>query len=124
MKIFLPFDFEVNFTNFFRRAGYAAFTDPVTNQTSYIKRLSRDFYPRFHLYIEKDKDNKVFFNLHLDQKKPSYPGSHAHNAEYDGELIISEAQKVQGLIKNQLDNQQQRKTVEEKKNFWQTLFGK
>lgn len=121
MKIYLPFDLQINLRSFLQRAGYSESNDFNTNQTSYIKRLTRDYYPRFHLYLQQDKDNKNFLNLHLDQKKPSYPGAHAHNAEYEGELLSKEAKALEGLIKNQLDNQQQ-KPVEEKKGFWEKLF--
>lgn len=123
MKIYLPFSFNQNLRMFLRRAGYNEFNDPNTGQSSYTKRLSRDYYPRFHLYIDQDKDNRIFFNLHLDQKKPSYPGASSHNAEYDGKLVEQEASRLQGLIKNQLDNQKQQKLAEEKKGFWEKLFG-
>ena len=107
------------------QAGYAAFNDPNTGLTSYTKRLGRDYYPRFHLYFEIDKDNRQVLNLHLDQKKPSYAGSSAHNAEYDGELVQREAALIQGKIKNQIDNEAQSAKPElEKKNFWGKLFGK
>lgn len=106
-----------------RRAGYAEFNDPNTGKTSYTKRFSGDYYPRFHLYVEQDKDNKVFLNLHLDQKKPSYPGSSAHSADYDGEVVSKEAKRLGGLIRNQLDNQKQQiKPAEEKKGFWERIF--
>jgi len=123
MKIFLPFEFQINLRTFFQRAGYTEFNDPNTGKSSYTKRLSPNYYPRFHLYVETDKDNRRFFNLHLDQKKPSYAGSSAHSAEYDGQLVEQEASKLQGLIKNQLDNEnQQQKPPEEKKSFWGKLF--
>ncbi len=117
----MPVEFQTNLRIFFQRAGYTEFNDPNTGKSSYTKRLSYDYYPRFHLYIEADKDNRRFFNLHLDQKKPSYAGSSAHNAEYDTEIVNQEAGRLQGLIKNQLDNQQQ-KPQAEKKGFWEKLF--
>ncbi|MBI3290855.1 hypothetical protein HYZ76_01075 [Candidatus Falkowbacteria bacterium] len=105
MKIKIPFDFSENERNFMRRAGYSVFDDPNTGQTSYVKRLSRDFYPRFHVYIEEGKDRGRYINLHLDQKKPSYAGAHAHNAEYEGGQVELEGQRLEGLIKNVVDNQ-------------------
>jgi hypothetical protein len=121
MRIDLPFSFKQNLRIFLRRAGYGEFNDPNTGKASYTKRLSRDYYPRFHLYVETDKDNKTFFNLHLDQKKPSYPGARSHNAEYEGEQVEQEGQRLKGLIKNQLDNQAQEKKPE-KKGFLAKLF--
>jgi len=109
-----------------RRAGYAEFNDPNTGQTSYVRRLQRDFYPRFHVYVETDRDNRKSINLHLDQKKPSYAGAHAHNAEYEGGQVAAEGNRLAGLLKNQMDNQAQAKPAEkseEKKSFWVKLFG-
>jgi hypothetical protein len=126
MKIFFPFEFRQNIMMFMRRAGYHEFNDPNTGQTSYIRRLTEVFYPRYHVYIDQDRDNRVFINLHLDQKKPSYAGAHAHSAEYDGEVVEREGRRLEGLIKNQINNQGQaapRPDNEEKKSFWQKLFG-
>ncbi|OGY48855.1 MAG: hypothetical protein A3D39_01000 [Candidatus Buchananbacteria bacterium RIFCSPHIGHO2_02_FULL_39_17] len=110
-----------------QRAGYAEHQDFNTRQTSYTKRLAGDFYPRFHVYSEKDHDQRQFLNLHLDQKKPSYAGAHAHNAEYEGDLVEEEANRLQGLIKNQMDNQGQgseiRNQQSDQKGFWEKLFG-
>lgn len=125
MKIYLPFNHNIDLRILLRRAGYSEFLDPNTNQRSFTLRFGRDYYPRFHVYVEQDKENKTFINLHLDQKKPSYAGSSAHNAEYDGKLVEQEISRLQGLIKNQTDNQSQgpQKSVEEKKGFWGKLFG-
>ncbi|MFA6409965.1 MAG: hypothetical protein WCW26_00100 [Candidatus Buchananbacteria bacterium] len=125
MRIVLPFDFQVNFRNFLQRAGYTEINDYHTKKTSYVKRLSRDYYPRFHVYLETDKDNRQILNLHLDQKKPSYQGSSAHSGEYDSELVKNEAAMIEGLIKNQMDNQAQKPVEQnlEKKGFWSKFFG-
>ncbi|MBI4779160.1 hypothetical protein HY797_01760, partial [Candidatus Falkowbacteria bacterium] len=48
-----------------RQAGYAYLTDRNTGQESYVRRLNRGFYPRFHLYLE-EQNKQVIFNLHLD----------------------------------------------------------
>ncbi|HLC89509.1 MAG TPA: hypothetical protein VJG65_00955 [Patescibacteria group bacterium] len=126
MKIYLPFEFNVNLRIFMQRGGYAEHNDFHTRQTSYTKRLANDFYPRFHVYLEKDKNEKQFLNLHLDQKKPSYAGAHAHNAEYEGELVEAEGKRLEGLIKNQMDNQNQKIEIgdqeSKKKGLWGKLF--
>lgn len=77
--------------NLLRKCGYAAFEDPRTNEFSYVRRLSGDFYPRFHAYAE-EKDEKLVINIHLDQKKPSYKGAdHMHSGEYEGATVEKEA---------------------------------
>ena len=126
MRIYLPFEFNANLRIFMQRAGYAEHNDFHTRQTSYTRRLGGDFYPRFHVYLEKDKNEKQFLNLHLDQKKPSYAGAHAHNAEYEGELVEAEGKRLEGLIKNQMDNQNQKTEVNDetsgKRGLWGKLF--
>ena len=100
-----------------RRAGYAEFNDINSGQTSYTKRLARDYYPRFHVYLHK-KDGGRRLNLHLDQKKPSYAGAHAHNAEYDGGRVEAEGRRLKNLIASQLNNQPP-SAPSAAKNFWQ-----
>jgi len=77
--------------------GYAEFDDPNSGQISYTRRLSSNFYPRFHLYIE-EKKGQMTFNLHLDQKQVSYKGHTAHSGEYDGELVEQEGERIKKEI--------------------------
>lgn len=125
MKIFLPFEFNENLRIFMRRSGYAEFNDPNTGKTSYTKRLAGDYYPRFHVYVNQNKDNKQFLDLHLDQKKASYAGSRAHSGEYEGGRVEEEGKRLEGLIKNQMDNQGQKTEIRDKKSeggFFANLF--
>jgi hypothetical protein len=122
MKIALPFEFKQEPKLFLQRAGYHELNDINSGQNSFVRRLHGDYYPRFHIYQETDSNGRKFINLHLDQKKPSYSGAHADNAEYDGEVIQKETERLQGLIKNQMDNQNQVKTEPVAKNFWHKLF--
>lgn len=85
-----------------RSAGYVMINDRLNDQLSYARRLSRDFYPRYHLYFTVENDSAgeefVIFNLHLDQKKPGYEGQNRHNAEYDGELVEAEFKRLKNLV--------------------------
>ncbi|MFA6194240.1 MAG: hypothetical protein WC719_00650 [Patescibacteria group bacterium] len=85
-----------------RHAGYVFIPEREDGQESFARRLSRDFYPRFHVYFTEAKDNSgqdiVTFNLHLDQKRPGYQGFSRHNAEYDGELVENELARLKSLI--------------------------
>jgi len=38
------------------------------------------------------------FRLHLDQKKPTYSGSHAHAGEYSGTTVEDEAKRIQQIL--------------------------
>lgn len=79
------------------RCGYAKIIDRRMNKISFAKRIHRDFYPRFHVYI-KIENNKVIFDLHLDQKRPIYEGVTAHSGEYDGEVVEREAERIRQTI--------------------------
>lgn len=78
---------------FILRCGYGRIFDRKTNQESFARRLRGDMYPRFHIYI-KDGGKSWVFNLHLDQKRPSYGVGHAHSGEYDGKIVEAEAERI------------------------------
>ena len=80
-----------------RKAGYSHFIDPNTNEESYILRLSADYYPRMHLYVEDEHANWSF-NLHIDQKKASYSGTSKHAGEYDGPTVEREMERISKWI--------------------------
>lgn len=65
---------------------------------SFVRPLSGNPYPRFHLYLNKISDQTLSADLHLDQKKPSYEGAKAHSADYDGSILEQEAQRLRQLF--------------------------
>ena len=85
-----------------RRAGYAFIPEREDGERSFARRLSRDFYPRFHIYFKEGRDasgrDLVAFNLHLDQKRPGYAGQSRHNSEYDGEVVEREIERLKSFI--------------------------
>lgn len=83
--------------NVMRRLGYAEHFDRNTHEFSFVRRLEREFYPRFHAYIE-ERSGEMTINLHIDMKQPSYAGSHAHSGEYDGPLLDKERERILNLI--------------------------
>ena len=77
-----------------RRCGYGEYYDRRMRATSYMKRARiQDMFPRFHIYIE-EKGQEVILDLHLDQKRVSYEGSHAHSGEYEGGAVDKEAERI------------------------------
>jgi hypothetical protein len=98
MKREYTFEQVPNPLNVLRKAGYSPFRDPQSGDESFILRLTSEFYPRFHLYVE-DKKGAVSFNLHLDQKKPSYGDSHAHAGEYEGSTVEREMDRIDSWVK-------------------------
>jgi hypothetical protein len=85
-----------------RHSGYALLPENEAGKRSFARRLTRDFYPRFHIYFTEVKDaagsEQVIFDLHLDQKKPGYAGYNRHNAEYDGEVVSAEIDRLKSLL--------------------------
>lgn len=90
---------KYNLHSLMRNLGYAPEgQDPRTGELKFSKALGYSRYPRFHLYIEMaDDKSKAFFNLHLDQKQPSYGGTAAHSGEYKGELVENEAGRIKSI---------------------------
>ncbi len=85
-----------------RRAGYGLIPEREDGQISFARRFTRDFYPRFHIYFLEQRsangEDYVAFNLHLDQKRPGYAGQARHNAEYDGEVVEREIERLKSLL--------------------------
>lgn len=100
MRIPLPSAHPINLREFMLRNGYASRYNPLTNRLSFARRLGSSDYPRLHIYIEKDVSGQTYFNLHLDQKPPSYPGVHAHNAEYNGPVVEGEGRRLYQLLQS------------------------
>ena len=80
-------------------AGYATVRRDRNNEKNFVRRLGKGYYPRFHVYL-KDKSESIELSLHLDQKKPSYSGVRAHNADHDGETLEEEYARVKSIILN------------------------
>ncbi|OGZ68449.1 MAG: hypothetical protein A3D44_00710 [Candidatus Staskawiczbacteria bacterium RIFCSPHIGHO2_02_FULL_42_22] len=98
-----------------RTIGYQPAYFQKDGEVSIVRQLTRNDYPRFHLYIKEiassatpagvaprnDGGGKTLnFSLHLDQKKPSYEGSRGHSGEYDGDVVEGEAERIKRLVGN------------------------
>ncbi len=79
-----------------RRAGYSPQKTTEAGEAAFIRPIQRDF-PRFHLYIREGIE-EFNFNLHLDQKKPSYGRETAHSGEYEGELVTEESARIRQIL--------------------------
>jgi hypothetical protein len=86
-----------------RKIGYKPAYFQNAGETSIVRQIGRNDYPRFHLYIVQ-RGTDMIFKLHLDQKKPSYDlpaqagGYHAHSGDYDGPVVESEAERIKRLV--------------------------
>lgn len=77
--------------------GYGHITSHHTGKDSFVRRLYRDHYPRFHVYVSEVQE-KVTFSMHLDQKEASYKGNRMHSGEYDGPLVEAEINNLKNFI--------------------------
>ncbi len=91
---------------FLRRAGYGYIRDRQRGKESFVRRLGSGFYPRLHMYAQ-DRGEQIIFDLHLDQKQASYQGSHMHNAEYEGEIVKVEIERLKSLLEQEIRNTEQ-----------------
>ena len=84
-----------------RECGYApGYSSGGADEFVFQRLLAGREYPKFHAYctIADDKKSAVV-NLHLDQKQPSYQGSHAHNAEHQGAVVEAESARILSACK-------------------------
>ena len=76
-----------------RELGYVII-DNSNGQYNLVRKMGgAGNYPRFHAYV-KQIGQDFNFSLHLDQKKPIYEGTHAHNGEYFGPIVETEADRI------------------------------
>lgn len=91
MRLTIP-KLSISTEHFLKTCSYIQISNPhKNNEVSYARSInSGNFYPRFHIYIEKENQ----LNLHLDAKKPSYEGSSAHSGEYDSLVVQQEMERI------------------------------
>ncbi len=82
-----------NMHTLLREARYRPHAD------GYVRPLGPNFYPRFHLYVRDDKSSNIIdMSIHLDQRKPRYQGTTAHNADYDGDVLVKESGRIREVF--------------------------
>lgn len=109
--------------HFLRNAGYAFIVDRKMGKESFVRRLSRDHYPRLHMYVKKEGE-KVIFDIHLDQKQASYAGSaHMHNAEHDGQVVTNEIERLKEMIIGGMKNAAQNIQAENRRTEEESVIG-
>lgn len=87
-----------NIVRLSRKIGYGILKfDSQKQEYNLVCPVGGRYYPRFHIYLKLESGN-LYFNLHLDQKQPSYKGSHAHSGEYDGKLVEEEAERIKSIL--------------------------
>lgn len=85
-----------NIPELVRRVGYKPLGYTDKQELNCVRPLGAD-YPRFHIYLKTEGEN-ITFNIHLDQKKPSYEGATAHSGDYDSETVKDEVQRIKDAL--------------------------
>jgi hypothetical protein len=86
-----------NLVSMVRHLGYRPQGYTQEGELNCVRPFGGD-YPRFHLYI-KEQAGEFVFNLHLNQKRPSYEGATAHSGEYDSDVVRDEAERIKNTAK-------------------------
>ena len=89
-----------NMADIARRTGYKPREYTPQGELNCVRPIHGD-YPRFHIYMKEDhSDGKevLVFNLHLDQKKPSYEGATAHSGDYESDVVKEEAERIKNIL--------------------------
>lgn len=86
-----------NMNTVMRRIGYTPIGWSDRGELNCVHPLMGQNYPRFHAYV-KEEGSTLTFNLHLDQKRPSYEGAHAHSGDYESETVKEEARRIQEVL--------------------------
>jgi len=97
MKFIIKDNFSDNNLELLRKCGYHPYQSSKSNTLSFQRRLTSLTYPHFHLFLIR-KNQQLIFNLHLDQKKPSYQGFKAHSGEKEGSVIENEARRIINIL--------------------------
>lgn len=90
-------DLNYNLPAFVRQFGYHAIATTERGELNCVRPLQGKDYPRFHIYLSTDK-TVLTFNIHLDQKKPSYEGTVAHGGDYESETVRDEAERIKEIV--------------------------
>lgn len=84
----------LNARGILEQAGYHYFVDPNTGKESFVMRLGRGFYPRYHVYVREFQNGHMECDVHIDQKQHSEAGYTAHMGEYDGDRVQEECDRI------------------------------
>ncbi len=97
MKFRVPNNFSLNIPNLAKKSGYFQIYDRIENKKSFVRKLSAERYPRFHLYISENQ-NEIVFDLHIDQTKARYENQSAHRGDYESERVRNELVRIYQII--------------------------
>ena len=99
-----------------REAGYIPILDRASGKQSYVSKITQARYPRFHVYIEEEKDDLLKLHLHLDHKRHGW-GERLHDTEYEGEQVDDESARIERWLNHYAVKDDQEEKSEEDESF-------
>ncbi|MBU1177688.1 hypothetical protein KJ903_00545 [Patescibacteria group bacterium] len=81
-----------------RRCSYKPWRDPRNGDSSFIRRLGRSYYPRFHVKTRRDANNVLIFDLHLDARRPMHRQGVRSYEDEESQVVQAEAARIQSLL--------------------------
>lgn len=97
MKFKLENSFSQTIPSLLRSCGYKRIDDKKTATISYVRQLTRQHYPRFHLYLQ-ESEKEVVVSLHLDQTKTRFENHRAHRADYESDEVKTELYRIYKIL--------------------------
>ena len=98
MKIKFEKKFRDNPKTLLRRCGYKPWYDPKHGREGFIRRLTLAYYPRFHIFYEFDKNQRLILDLHLDARRPMHKKGIRTYEDKESEIVREEAERIQALL--------------------------
>ena len=93
MKFKIENRLKQNVYTILRQAGYMPIKDRLSGKESFVRKLTQNRYPRFHLYVSATS-SQIIFDLHLDQTVSRYENQTAHNADYESLEVQQELVRI------------------------------
>lgn len=105
-----------------REAGYLPIHDHKTGKQSYIRRITGDRYPRFHIYVKEETENSIIIHLHLDNREHGF-GDSLHNTNYDSENVKAEGERLKRWLLHFTKKESKQPPKKQDKGLLSKLFG-
>ena len=86
-----------NEAHIMRRSGYKPWRDPRSGGSSFIRRLGRSYYPRFHVKTRREANNLII-DLHLDARRPLHRKGVRSYEDEESRVVQAEAARIRGLL--------------------------
>ena len=105
-----------------REAGYIPIQDRKSGKQSYVRKFTSAKYPRFHIYVENEKEDYLKLHLHLDHKAHGW-GQRRHDTEYKGEKVSAETARLERWLVHFTDLGDNEESEKDSGGFFSRLFG-